>query len=416
MINAIRGTKDILPGEVEYWQFLEDKFREVSEKFGYGEIRTPIFEPTEVFSRGIGEETDVVNKEMYTFPDRKGDSITLRPEKTAGIVRAILQHSLANQGAALKYWYFGPFFRYERPQSGRQRQFHQYGAECINSPYPESDVEIIDLSDKITKAAGIYEYKLLLNTLGNASTRKNYRYALVEFFRSKAEELSEDSRRRLETNPLRILDSKDERDIKCSEDAPNILEYLDDESQEHFEKVKEGLDLLQINYEIKPRLVRGLDYYCHTVFEFQSTALGAQDSFGGGGRYDGLFEQLGSKKPYPAVGFAMGVERMLLILQKIDSLPEIKTNPDIYIVVSDHKFSNEAQKIALRLREMHLRTVMDLQRRSMKAQFREANKMNVKYVIILGDEEIAKQSVQIKDMDKGEQTEISLDQLNKYNF
>lgn len=410
MIQAIRGAKDILPDSIALWQFAEKVFRKISTKYGYSEFRTPIFEKTEVFSRSIGEQTDIVNKEMYTFNDRAGESITLRPEMTAAIVRSAIQNSLLAQNPLLKVWYFGPFFRYERPQKGRLRQFHQFGSECIGSPYPESDAENILLADGVIKSLGIGSYKLLLNTLGNDAVRANYRNALIDFLKSKSESLSGDSQIRLESNPLRVLDSKDPADKAALEGAPVILDFLDDESRIHFDSVKSILSSAGIEFSIDPKLVRGLDYYCHTVFEFQSDALGAQDSFGGGGRYNTLFSQLGGKD-VPAVGFAMGVERLLLILEETKCIPDLQVNPEIFIVTGSDKCIEAAIVLSRRLRKNGYYVVSDLHRRSMKAQFRDANKLGVKYCVIIGEDELAKGAYQLKNMNTGEQKELSADDL-----
>jgi histidyl-tRNA synthetase len=413
MIQSIRGTKDLLPDEIKNWQYLENSCKIVSELFGYEEIRTPIFEKTEVFSRGIGEDTDVVNKEMYTFEDRSGDSMTLRPENTAAIVRALIQHKLLNVSPVVRLWYFGPFFRYERPQKGRQRQFHQYGAECIGTSSPESDAEMIQLAQHLIDNLGIKDFKILLNTLGDSESRANYRNALVEYFSDRLNDLSEDSKKRLLTNPLRILDSKDRNDIEISKNAPKILDHLNDLSRDHFEKVKEYLDATNVRYEINPNLVRGLDYYSHTVFEFQSSVLGAQDSFGGGGRYDGLFEQLGGK-PAPAIGFAMGVERLLLILDQQHLLGLKPNTPDAYIVTANNELIGTSLKIASELRKDQKIVLMDILQRSMKAQFRDANKTNSKTVIIVGDEELKRGNVTLKIMDTGEQSEVPITDIIKH--
>lgn len=415
MIQSIRGTKDLLPDKAYQWHFLESKFKEISALFAYEELRSPIFEKTEVFSRGIGEGTDIVNKEMYTFTDRGGDSLTLRPEGTAGLVRAVLQNNLLQQGGITRLWYFGPYFRYERPQKGRLRQFHQYGAECISSPYPESDAEIIILADTLFKSLGIKNYKLLLNTLGSKDSRSRYKAELVKFLSSQSEKLSEDSKYRLSVNPLRVLDSKDERDKEVITAAPNILDFLDDESHLHFNEVKAFLSAENIDFEINPRLVRGLDYYNHTVFEFQSDALGSQDSFGGGGRYDNLFEELGGK-PAQAVGFALGCERLLLIMEHLNALPEKEKLADVYIVSADARFSSNAFSIAGQLRKLGLKVTSDLLHRSMKAQFKEANKINADFVIIIGEDEAAKNAVTIKNMKNGEQKEVATESLDLNHF
>ncbi|HOM05092.1 MAG TPA: histidine--tRNA ligase [Candidatus Kapabacteria bacterium] len=410
MIQAIRGTKDILPDTISHWYYVEETARKVSELFGYKEIRTPIFEKTEVFARGVGEQTDIVNKEMYTFTDRGGDSITLRPEMTAALVRAVIQNSLVQQQAISRLWYFGAFFRYERPQKGRLRQFHQFGAECISSPYPESDAEIIHLAATFCKALGIQDYLLLINTLGNENSRSEYRKVLVDYLSANKNHLSSESKNRLETNPLRVLDSKDEQDREVISNAPNILDCLDEKSRQHFQKVLEILDYLNIPYKINSRLVRGLDYYSHTVFELQHNSLGAQDSFGGGGRYNSLFSQLGGKDT-PAVGFAMGVERLLLILESIGKLPAPDVFADYYIVSANSDYSNIAFKIAEKFRLSGKRVICDVQRRSMKAQMREAGKLNIPYVIIIAEEELKQNAVVLKNMSDGSQQIIEIDKL-----
>lgn len=353
MIRSPRGTNDILPNEIIKWQYLEDSIRKVTNNFGYREIRTPIFESTEVFSRSIGDTSDIVNKEMYTFLDRGDNSLTLRPEMTAALVRSCIQNGLANRGELERLWYYGPFFRYERPQKGRFRQFHQFGAECLSSSNPESDVEVILLAVSLIQELGIEDYSLNINSLGNDESRNNFRNSLVEYFSKYKSDLSEDSLRRLDENPLRILDSKDPKDIELSKDAPSILESLDNESKEFFDAVISLLDKANVNYKITPSLVRGLDYYSHTVFEFQSTALGAQDSFGGGGRYDGLFQQLGGK-PTPAVGFAFGVERLLLIIESIMDQSQLEKKVDYYIVSGDTKYISKSIELAQVLRRKNI--------------------------------------------------------------
>lgn len=410
MIQNIKGTKDLLPESTKNWQFVEDIFKKCSELYGYEEIRTPIFEKTEVFSRSIGENTDIVNKEMYTFEDKGGDSLTLRPEQTAALVRSVIQHTLARNISDLRLWYFGPFFRYEQPQKGRQRQFHQYGAECISSPNPEADVEIILLANSIIRNLGIENHTILLNTLGTNNSRNIFKDKLVDFLKSIRTDLSEESQRRVETNPLRVLDSKDKKDIEILKEAPSLLESLDEESKLHFDRVRDLLEKNGIAYQIDNKLVRGLDYYNHTVFEFQSNALGSQNAFGGGGRYDGLFAQLGGK-PVPAVGFAMGVERLILILEESKKLEKIYYSVDAYIVnLNPDKFEFSLQ-LSETLRAKGLKISQDLQHRSLKAQMKEANKVNAKYSIMVGDEEINTGNMTIKHMKTGEQSHVRLDQL-----
>ncbi|MGB9702598.1 MAG: histidine--tRNA ligase [Candidatus Kapaibacteriota bacterium] len=414
-IQAIRGTKDILPDTITFWHYLFDNFKNVSHQFGYEEIRTPIIEKTEVFNRSIGEQTDIVNKEMYTFLDKGGESITLRPEATAAMVRSVIQNSLIQEGNILRLWYFGPFFRYERPQKGRLRQFHQYGAELLGSNFPEADAEIIQLADALIKKIGLNDYKLLINSLGNEFSRNNYKNALVNFLKSKEAELSYDSKNRILTNPLRVLDSKDEQDITVLKDAPVILDYLDEESKTHFEELKQILNDLNIKFEIAPQLVRGLDYYSHTVFEFRSNKLGSQDSFGGGGRYDGLFEQLGGKAT-PAVGFAFGLERLILILEASNLLPNIELVPDFYIVAQNLSYKNYVHKIAESLRNLGKKVITDIARKSFKAQMREANKLKSKFAIIIGEEEFKNHTCSVKNLSNGEQNLIKFDELKDITF
>lgn len=415
MIQAVRGTKDLLPGNIEAWQFAESVFRDITTLYGYKELRSPIFEKTEVFSRGVGEGTDIVNKEMYTFEDRGGESLTLRPEATAALVRSVIQNSITQQNSVSRLWYFGPFFRYERPQKGRLRQFHQFGAECLSSPFPESDAEVLQLAHAVIKKLGIDEYKLMINTLGNDKSRSVYKEALVEYLMANRSSLSGESSARLEINPLRVLDSKQSEDAEVIKNAPLILDYLDNESKEHYDKVKSLLDESDIAYSETPRLVRGLDYYCHTVFEFQSTALGAQDSFGGGGRYNSLFTQLGGKET-PAVGFAMGVERLLIILESLNKLPEALPECDVFIIAAGEAHTSIAMKIADKLRRKGLKTEVDLQRRSMKAQMRESNKSQAAYTCIIGDSEAEKSVVLIKNMADSSQIECPFDQIDGYDF
>jgi histidyl-tRNA synthetase len=410
MIQTIKGTKDILPDQVAYWQFLQDAFKNTSEMFGYEELRTPIFEKTEVFSRAIGDSTDIVNKEMYTFIDKGNDSVTLRPEMTAALVRAVIQNSLMGRSNTQRLWYFGPFFRYERPQKGRMRQFHQFGAECLGSPNPEADAEVILLADRILNNIGIKDYKLLLNTLGTPENRQNYKNELLKYLTGIKDKLSKDSQTRLEHNPLRVLDSKAPEDKEAVINAPKILDCLDEQSSEHFEEVKSLLASAELDIVLEPKLVRGLDYYSHTVFEFQSSALGSQDSLGGGGRYDGLFQQFGGKLT-PAVGFAMGVERLLIILEATKNLPTIDKSPDLFIVTTDHAVYSKAQDIAFGLRSEGFKIISDLHRRSIKAQMREANKLGSRFTVVLGENEIQSGKVNLKNMGDGSNQEVAFENM-----
>lgn len=320
-IQTPPGTKDILPEEIGYWQYVETVATQILSRAMYYEIRPPIFEQTSLFERGIGEATDVVGKEMYTFRDRGDRSLTLRPEGTAGVVRAYLQNNLYAAGGVKRLWYFGPMFRYERPQAGRQRQFHQIGLELIGTGDPRADVEVIALATDILKTLGLQSLKLDINSVGDRNDRQNYREALVNYFLPYKEELDPDSQDRLEKNPLRILDSKAKRTKEINENAPSILEYLGDASKKHFDQVQQLLTDLGIEYNINPCLVRGLDYYTHTAFEIISDDLGAQATVCGGGRYDGLVEELGGN-PTPAVGWAIGMERLIILLKKLQPSPQ----------------------------------------------------------------------------------------------
>ena len=411
LLQAIRGTKDILPNEIKNWQVLENVCRNISQRYGYNEIRTPVFEKTEVFLRGVGEGTDIVNKEMYTFEDKGGESLTLRPEQTAALVRAVIQNNLLANINILRLFYIGSYYRYERPQKGRLREFHQYGVECLLSPYPESDVEVIMLADTFIKSIGIENYKLKINSLGNEASRKMYLDVLKKYLENNLDNMSEDSRRRVVTNPLRVLDSKHPDDIELLNNAPNILDYLDDESQLHFDKVKTYLDCADIKYEVIPSLVRGLDYYSHTVFEFQSNYLGSQDSFGGGGRYNKLFEELGGK-PTPAVGFAMGMERLLLILDAIDKKQVKKCEPLVYVIPMSNEQYEYALKIAALLRnQVKINTVIDIQRRSFKAVLKDTDKLDADYALIIGEDEIKNNGVMLKNLKERKQQFVKIDEL-----
>lgn len=412
MINSVRGTKDILPVEVPIWNFVERTLGQISRLYGFGEIRTPIMEKTEVFLRSLGEETDIVNKEMYTFLDKGGDSITLRPEMTSSVVRSILQNNLLFGNNVLRLWYIGPLFRYERPQKGRLRQFHQYGAELIGSVEPEADVEILLLANSLIQNLGILNYSLQINSIGNSYSRKKYKDILVRFLVEHKNYLSLESKERLERNPLRILDSKDEKDQEILLRAPNILEYLDGRSLEHFDYVQKLLKENSIDFVINPRLVRGLDYYSHTVFEFQSEILGAQDAFGGGGRYDELFQQFGSKE-VPAIGFALGIERIILILEQLNKFKQ-KSEPLVFVAYTNPTYINEVISIAENLRKHKIPSIFDIQRKSLKAQLKEANKQNATFTLIVGDEEIEKRQATLRNMGNSSQTSIPFENLVEY--
>lgn len=408
MIQAVRGTKDILPSDVGAWQSLESTFRRIASQFGFQELRTPVFEHTELFSRGIGETTDIVGKEMYTFLDQGQTSITLRPEATASIVRAVIENTLIEKNPLLRLWYMGPMFRQERPQKGRLRQFHQFDAEILGSAQPEADAESIALASTILRAIGLTAFELRLNTLGNTDSRIRYREALQNYFRPHIGGMSEDSKGRLEKNPLRILDSKHPEDAPFLKDAPLLIDYLDDESRNYFERVQKLLTALEIPYIADYRLVRGLDYYCHTAFEFVTTRLGSQNAVGGGGRYDGLFEQVGGK-PTPGIGFAFGIERLLLLLEEENKIPASEIQCDLYVIALDDDSSALGMKLAQNLRLKGATVVSDALRRSFKAQMRDADRIKARFTAIIGENERLQGKVIIKTMASGEQREMVLD-------
>jgi histidyl-tRNA synthetase len=403
-IKALRGTRDILPEEIGYWQQVEATARDILSRAAYQEIRTPIFEETALFERGIGEATDIVGKEMYTFSDRKGRSNTLRPEGTAGVVRSYIENKLYGQGGVQRLWYTGPMFRYERPQAGRQRQFHQVGVEVIGSADPRADVEVIAIATDILQALGLKNLHLALNSVGNSEDRQRYRQALVDYLAPYQEELDADSRDRLTRNPLRILDSKDKRTQEIALDAPKIYEHLGPESQKHFEQVQTLLTDLGIAYELNHRLVRGLDYYTHTAFEIISDDLGAQATVCGGGRYDGLVKELGGPET-PAVGWAIGLERLIILLQQLDRAAA--SSLDFYMVSRGETAEAQALLIAQKLRQLGFSVELDLSGSAFGKQFKRADRSGAKACLILGDEEAANQTVQLKWLQTGQQQAIS---------
>lgn len=412
MIKAVTGTKDILPADISKWRYLEELVRTEFSKFGYKEIRTPIFEETTLFARGIGEETDIVSKEMYTFIDRSDTSVTLKPEMTACVVRAFLEHSLGKQQVLNKLFYISPMFRQERPQAGRFRQFHQFGAEAIGSTDPALDAEMIIMSYDILRNLGLKDLTIKINSLGVPKSREKYKKILREYFSDKLDQLSDESKKRFETNILRVLDSKDERDIKVVENAPILIDHLDEESLEHFEKVKQILLASGISFEIEPKLVRGLDYYTHTTFEVVSGSVGAQSALLGGGRYDNLIEELGGKAT-PGVGFAAGMERILLACENENclNLPEEKI--DAYFVSLDKELAQKVYELALLFRRKGLTIELDYAGRSVKAQMREANKFNAKYVVFIGGEEFENDKIRLKNMENGEEQTLPITELEQ---
>jgi len=408
VIQALRGTKDILPEEVGYWQQIEAVARDILGKAAYQEIRTPIFEQTALFERGIGEATDVVGKEMYTFSDRGDRALTLRPELTAGVVRAYIERNLAAWGGVQRLWYAGPAFRYERPQAGRQRQFHQIGVETMGSADPRADVEVIALATDLLQQLGLKNLKLDINSVGQGDDRAAYRAALVEYLTPYQDELDADSRDRLSRNPLRILDSKDKRTQEIVREAPNLSDYLGTESRQHFERVQSLLADLEISYSLNPRLVRGLDYYTHTAFEIQSDDLGAQATVCGGGRYDGLVEQLGGKST-PAVGWALGMERLILLLQNLQAIATAV--PDFYIVSKSDRAEAQGAVLARQLRRAGFAVELDLSGSGLSKQFKRADRSGAIACLTLGETEADRKTVRLKWMATREEKAIAQTKL-----
>lgn len=413
-IKAIRGMNDILPAETATWQYLEETVLRVLKRYGYQQVRMPIVEQTDLFKRSIGEVTDIVEKEMYTFDDRNGESLTLRPEGTACCVRACEEHGLLyNQVQRL--WYNGPMFRYERPQKGRYRQFHQIGIETFGMAGPEIDAELILMSARLWRELGLLDHVTLeINSLGSAEARARYRDDLVTYLAARVDQLDADSQRRMSTNPLRILDSKNPDTQAVLDDAPNFKDYLDQESADHFQQLLSMLDAAGIAYQVNPRLVRGLDYYSKTVFEWVTTELGAQGTVCAGGRYDGLVEQLGGKAT-PAVGFAMGVERLVLMLQTLQCIPAgLDKTADVYIASVGDGASVAALQIAETLRSglEQLRVQVDCTGGGFKGQLKRADKSGADYALLIGEEELAQGVVTVKPLrDGAEQARVEHDGL-----
>ncbi|WGZ95962.1 MAG: histidine--tRNA ligase [Candidatus Thiothrix putei] len=410
-IQSIRGMNDILPDATPAWQYLENTARTLLNRYGYSEIRMPIVEQTDLFSRAVGEVTDIVEKEMYTFNDRNDDSLSLRPEGTAGCIRAGIQHGLLhNQQQRL--WYIGPMFRHERPQKGRYRQFHQIGVEAFGMPGPDIDAELIAMTARLWKTLGVRNLRLELNTLGTQECRHAYRELLVEYFTAHQDKLDEDSKRRLYTNPLRILDTKnpDLKDIVAA--APSLHDHLDEVSREHFATLKSLLDSMGIAYEVNPRLVRGLDYYTHMVFEWVTDDLGAQSTVCAGGRYDGLVEQLGGK-PTPGVGFGMGLERLILLLET-QGIELPITAPDVYLIMAGKTAIQTGLGLAETLRDAlpNLRLISNGGEGSFKTQMKRADKSNARFALILGENEVERGEIGLKPLRaEGEQINLPISQM-----
>ena len=408
--RTIKGTHDILPEDSVRWQELERVIYDVAASYGYKEIRTPIFENTNLFSRSIGEYTDIVSKEMYSWEDRSGGSLTLRPELTAPVARAYIQHNLGSKSPLQRMYYIGPLFRRERPQKGRQRQFHQFGIEAFGSEFPEQDAEIIAVGNTIFSELGLKDISLKLNSLGSSTCRNKYTKALKDYLTPHKESLSPTSQKRLESNPLRILETKNPEEQKLIADAPSITDFWTADDKEHFSTVQNLLNGLNIPYELDHQMVRGLDYYTRTTFEFISGNLGAQDAICGGGRYDGLVETLGGK-PTPAIGFAAGMERILLSMDISKDDAKINT---VYLINLVESASGQALFIANELRELGCYVIMDTLRRSLKAQLRDANRIGAVKAVIIGEDELKNKTVQIKDLSSGEQEEIVMNDLVKH--
>lgn len=412
MIKAVTGTRDTLPIDIPKWNYLLSIVQSVFSNFNYKEIRTPIFEETALFARGIGEATDIVSKEMYTFLDRSGESITLRPEMTAGVVRAFIEHSFDKKQNLNKLFYIGPMFRQERPQAGRFRQFHQFGAEALGSNDPLLDAEIIIMAYDIFFRLGLKNLLVKINSLGIPSSRENYKSILKKYLKPHFEKLSAESKKRFETNILRLFDSKEDNDWKIMENAPLLIEYLDEESLQHFEKVKQTLLASHIPFEIDARLVRGLDYYTHTTFEVVSGSVGSQSALCGGGRYNLLVKELGGGDT-PGVGYAAGIERILLACENEKSFSLGEGKIDLFIVTIEKGLESFAYQTAVNFRRKGLTVDLDYLNRSVKAQMREANRMNAKYVLFIGGDEFIRGEVVLKNMSNGEQKVFTKDDNEK---
>lgn len=411
-IQKPRGTQDILPSTIANWHYIEGRIRKLCKTYGFQEIRTPMFEETGLFLRGIGETTDVVQKEMYSFPtgDKKEQTYTLRPENTASAVRAYLENKIYGQEALIKWFYIGPMFRHDKPQAGRYRQFHQFGVEVLGTQAPMADAEVIMLVLQLFKDFGLKDLSVEVNSVGCPNCRPAYRDKLIAFFEPKKDQLCDDCKSRLYKNPLRILDCKNESCKALTIGVPEIHENLCDECHDHFEELKQYLTAAGVNYNVNPRLVRGLDYYTKTAFEVQYAPLGSQSAVAGGGRYDGLVEELDGPHT-PAVGFAMGMERLLLALEKQGLLPEEVQEPSVFVVSLGDAAKVAGFTLVKELRERYIIAETSGEAKSMKSQLKHANKINAKYVIIVGDDELARREAILRDMENGEQETVAIDAI-----
>ncbi|MEE6130874.1 histidine--tRNA ligase [Priestia sp. GS2] len=415
-VQIPRGTQDILPGKVEYWQFVEQKAREICRAFNYKEIRTPMFEHTELFQRGVGETTDIVQKEMYTFKDRGDRSLTLRPEGTAAVGRSYVTHKMfGNPNQPTKLFYIGPMFRYERPQAGRFRQFVQFGVEALGVNDPAIDAEVLALLMNFYQSLGLKKLKLVVNSLGDTESRQAHRQALINHFSPRIGEFCSDCQNRLHKNPLRILDCKKDRDHELMHTAPSILEYLNDYSKEYFENVQQYLTDLDIEYVVDPTLVRGLDYYNHTAFELMSEAegFGAITTLCGGGRYNGLIQEIGGPET-PGIGFALSIERLLSALEAESIELPVEKGIDCYVVTLGDAAKAKSVALVNKLRKAGFVTEKDYQDKKVKGQFKSADRLEAKYVVVLGDDELEKGVANVKDMALGQQEEVKLEELVAY--
>ena len=410
-LRTIKGTHDILPWDIFKWQKIESVLREVFASYACKEIRTPIFEKTKLFSRGVGEFSDIVSKEMYSFEDKGGDNLTLRPELTASVARSYIQHNYQQESSLHKLWYFGPLFRQERPQAGRQRQFHQYGIELIGSPHPEADAEAIDIACSVYRKLGLKNWELHINSIGSIEARKIYMDVLRDSLAVHKGELCDTCQDRYDGNILRLFDCKNPACKEIMKDhAPSILDHLSEEDKEHFEQVKKLLDAAGINYTINPALVRGLDYYTRTTFEIKGTALGAQDALCGGGRYDKLISDLDGPET-PAVGFAAGVERLVLAMEAEELFDVDLSFVDLYVAPMDIACLEGITPIVHSLREKGFRVHLELMRRSVKAMMRDANRQNARWVAVVGEQELQSGNLKLKNMQENIQQETSLNEI-----
>ena len=407
--KKIKGTEDVLPKQSYRWQFIEKIMREESRAYGFKEIRTPVFEHTELFARGVGQTTDVVQKEMYTFTTKGGESVTLRPEGTAGAARAVLEHALDNEGLPIKASYFVSCYRYEKPQAGRLREFHQFGLEEYGTQSPAADAELICAAQSVLDRLGLDQIHLELNSIGCPECRAKYNQALREYFGQFKDRLCDTCLSRLEKNPMRLLDCKSPQDQELAKDAPKITDYLCEECENHFSEVKRYLDSAGVEYTVNPKIVRGLDYYTKTVFEFVTDCIGAQGTVCGGGRYDGLIEELGGKH-MPSLGFAMGLERLLMVMDAQGIAIPDDDKCALYIATMGDDAKVKAFELLRRVRECGLIAETDVVGRGLRAQMKYADKIGAKYSLVLGDNELNENKAKVKNMETGEQTELALDE------